>query len=73
MTKTQIEKADVRALRAFAATKKVKFIGKTTVDLRAELLALVAEKKEAKVEGVPTANPSELLFDVEAVLEFYSR
>ena len=48
MTKTQIEKADVKALRAFAATKKVKFIGKTTVDLRAELIALIPEKKEKK-------------------------
>ncbi len=36
-------------------------------------LKLNVEKKEVTVDGVPTAQQSELLFNVAAVLEFYSR
>jgi hypothetical protein len=36
-------------------------------------LKLDAEKRELAVEGKPTADRTELLFDVGTVLEFYSR
>jgi small subunit ribosomal protein S4 len=36
-------------------------------------LKLDFEKKELAVEGIPTADKVELLFDVGTVLEFYSR
>ncbi|MES2216361.1 MAG: 30S ribosomal protein S4 [Patescibacteria group bacterium] len=36
-------------------------------------LSLQVEKREAKVEGEPTIDMSELLFDVRQVLEFYTR
>jgi small subunit ribosomal protein S4 len=36
-------------------------------------LSLQADKREAKVEGEPTIDMGELLFDVRQVLEFYTR
>jgi small subunit ribosomal protein S4 len=36
-------------------------------------ISVNAEKKEIKVEGEPVTDMSELLFDVRAVLEFYTR
>jgi small subunit ribosomal protein S4 len=36
-------------------------------------LKLDVEKREVRVEGIPTAPQTELLFDVGAVLEFFSR
>ena len=36
-------------------------------------LSANAEKKEIKVEGEPTTDAAELLFDVRSVLEFYTR
>ena len=49
--KAAVLKADVKELRALAATAKVKFIGKKTEDLRKELLKLAVDdtaKKPAK-------------------------
>jgi small subunit ribosomal protein S4 len=71
----QVSVGDVVAIRE-GSKKKAIF---TTLDDRFKAvkspawLSVNTEKKEAKIEGIPTANPSELLFDVGAVLEFYSR
>ena len=36
-------------------------------------MAVNLEKREIKIEGEPSTDQSELLFDVRAVLEFYTR
>lgn len=57
MKKEQREKiaaADTKQLRAIAATMKIKFIGKKTEDLRAELLAAAGAGVEQK--AVPQAS-----------------
>lgn len=49
--KSQVEAADTKSLRSLAAANGIKFIGKKTEDLRAELLAIAVEepaKKERK-------------------------
>ncbi len=71
----QVSVGDIVAIRD-GSKKKVIF---STLDERMKgikvpaWLALDLGKKEVKVEGVPTAAQSELLFNVGAVLEFYSR
>ena len=71
----QVSVGDVVAIRE-GSKKKALFI---TLDERMKTIKLPAwltlnfDKKEVKVEGVPTANQSELLFSVGAVLEFFSR
>lgn len=47
MNKSEIKKAVVADLRTFAAKKKVKFIGKKTDELRAELLKFASDAKKA--------------------------
>ena len=71
----QVSIGDVVSIRE-GSKKKVIF---NTLDERMKAIKVPAwltlnfDKKEVKVEGVPTANQSELLFNVGAVLEFYSR
>lgn len=45
--KSEVSKADTKELRALAATAGIKFIGKKTDDLRAELMAVAVEDKKA--------------------------
>ena len=71
----QVSVGDVVSIRE-GSKKKVIF---NTLDERMKALktpawlTLNVEKKEVKVEGQPTIAQSELLFNVGAVLEFYSR
>lgn len=71
----QMQIGDVVSIRE-GSKKKVLF---ATLDERLKTIKTPAwikldvEKKQATVEGIPVANPSELLFNVGAVLEFYSR
>lgn len=45
--KSDVSKADTKELRALAATAGIKFIGKKTDDLRAELMAVAVDDKKA--------------------------
>jgi len=71
----QVSIGDVVSIRE-GSKKKAIF---TTLDERLKTvkspawLKLDVEKKQVTVDGIPVANQSELLFNVGAVLEFYSR
>jgi small subunit ribosomal protein S4 len=71
----QVSIGDVVSIRE-GSKKKAIF---TTLDERLKTmkapawLKLDTEKKQVTVDGIPVATQSELLFNVGAVLEFYSR
>ncbi len=71
----QVKVGDVVGIRE-GSKKKVIF---TTLDEKLKVVKVPAwlkldlDKKEIRIEGVPTAGANELLFSVGAVLEFYSR
>jgi small subunit ribosomal protein S4 len=71
----QIKIGDIIAIRE-GSKKKPLF---ATLDERLKTIKIPAwlkldlEKREIRVDGIPTANQAELLFNVGAVLEFYSR
>lgn len=72
----QVRIGDVITIRE-GSKKKVLF-AKLDEELKAApkapaWIAVDAEKKEIKIEGEPTVDKSELLFDVGSVLEFYTR
>jgi small subunit ribosomal protein S4 len=71
----QIRIGDVITIRE-GSKKKVLF-AKLDEELKAvkapAWISVDAEKKSIKVEGEPTTDTTELLFDVKAVLEFYTR
>ncbi|MEK7095537.1 MAG: 30S ribosomal protein S4, partial [Patescibacteria group bacterium] len=71
----QVQVGDVVSIRE-GSKKKVLF---ANLDERLKTIKIPAwlklnfDKKEITVDGVPHAEQSELLFNVGAVLEFYSR
>ncbi len=70
-----VRKGDVIAIRKGSASKAL--FAKLEEELAAvkvpAWISFQADKKEAKIEGQPTVEMSELLFDVRQVLEFYTR
>lgn len=71
----QVKIGDIISIRE--GSKKKVIFSKLDEELKTvsfpSWLSVDIEKKEIKIEGVPSTNASELLFNVGSVLEFYTR